>query len=171
MLDVQILSDFWIGLAGLIVAVSGIILTAVLRLYDYRNQSLQRRIDRIGDAIRKLQPTLEFARASYQVHQTNVPSLYSAVQQVSDTFREEIMYKGLQPDLKKVSPTMNERLKKLYVRFYNMYLAFQEKVRNDPKNQNPYFDELRENVVNDTEIKRLIEELTPMVNEWLEKHP
>lgn len=165
------MSDFWIGFAGLVVAICSIILTVALRLYDYRKQGSQRRIDRIGNALRKLLPKLLFAMSSYQVEHTSVPFVYSAIQQVSDTFREEIMFKGLQVDLKKMSPTINEKMRKLYVRFTNMYTEYLQKASADPKNKSAYFDESRENVATDSEIKRLIEELVPMVNEWLEKHP
>jgi len=44
------LVESWTGLAGLIVAILGIVLTVGLRLYDYRKQRSQRRIDRIGNA-------------------------------------------------------------------------------------------------------------------------
>jgi len=47
--------DFWIGLAGLVVAISSIILTMVLTLHDYRKQSSQQRVDRI-ERMLKIKP-------------------------------------------------------------------------------------------------------------------
>jgi len=49
--------------------------------------------------------------------------------------------------------------------------GYSEDGYSDEERTRPYFDESRENVATDSEIKRLIEELVPMVNEWLEKHP
>jgi hypothetical protein len=45
------------------------------------------------------------------------------------------------------------------------------KLQDAPKKQNVLFDEFRDNVANDDEIKKLIEELVPMADKWLAKHP
>lgn len=162
--------ESWIGSAGLIVAVCSIILTVTLRLYDYHKQGSQRRIDRIGNALRQLQPLLSLAKASYQEQQTNVPALYSLIAQICKIYGEA-MSKGLEVDLKKEASDIFKDLKVLDGRYTDMYRAYIKKSYDPDFEQNAEFDMLRGNVVNDSEIKRLIKELLPMVDKWLEKHP
>jgi len=171
-------NDSLIGLVGLVVAICSIVLTVALRFYDYRKQGSQRRIDRIGNALRKLSPKLLDAKVRHEMRPEDelmseqlVIGFHSAVEQICKMFREEIMSKGLYVDMKKESPAIFDKLTELCVRQNNMDSTYLRKSCTEPKNKNLYYDELRRNVFKDTEIKRLIEELVPMVDEWLAKHP
>lgn len=161
--------ESWIGLAGLIVAIFGILLTLSLRLYDYRKQASQRRLDRIGNALRKLQPKLVLAKLAYG--DKDVPSTYSAIEQVYQTLVQEIMYEGLSVDLKLVSQILSDKLGMIYALFFAWQGEYKTLKEANPDKARAYFDTLREKVVNDMRIKGLIEELVPMVNDWLAKHP
>jgi len=99
--------------------------------------------------------------------------LYSEVRQVCETFRKEIMNKGLEVDLTMASdpPIMNVKFRELYSRFNNLSTACLRKMNADPKNANAYFEESKQSVFKDNEIKRLIEDLSGTVNKWLERNP
>ena len=174
MLEVQILPDFWQGwLLGLVSAaiVAGIggIMTLFLQSRQHRMEAYQKRMDRIRSALYKLQPKLAGAKGSYR--KTDVPLIYSAVQQAYLAFEKEIMYMGLLPELSTVSPTLVEALKRFYVAFFRWQAAFEKMEKDQHKEPKAYFEELREAVVRDSEIKKLIQELAPMVNTWLVEHP
>jgi hypothetical protein len=113
---------------------------------------------------------LSHAKASYQEQQINVPPLYGQIVQVRGTYGK-VMSEGFEVDLKKDAPDILRNLKALDDRYTDMYKAYEKKSHDPDFDQNAEFDRLRENVVKDSEIKKLIEELVPMVNDWLAKHP
>jgi len=175
LLELQILSEFWLGwllglVSALIVAGIGGVITLFLQSRQHRMEAYQKRRDRIRSALYKLQPKLANAKGSYVI-MTDVPSIYSAVQQAYLTFEKEIMYMGLLPELNEVSPILSEALRRFYARFFGLQITFEKMGKDERKEPRAYFDELREAVVGDGEIKKSIDELVPMVNSWLVEHP